>query len=178
VFENSQPARVNEIYAAKDDDEAKSYRTQLPLTTVRDGFADLVIFQGPLIFAPSMKLSRLFLDLDDGDIHHAKPGSATRVDRWVRANIHVPGHPEWIFIKIFAHGISSDGDEEVVLGPSFDGALSYLESRYNDGRQYVLHYVTAREAYNLVRAAVDGRGGDPRTSFDYIIPPYRAGARD
>src|SRR5438034_6507016 len=26
--------------------------------------------------------------------------------------------------------------------------LASLEQRYNDGRQYVLHYVTAREAYN------------------------------
>jgi hypothetical protein len=35
--------------------------------------------------------------------------------------------------KVFAHGVSTPEDEEVVLGPTFDETLSYLERRYNDG---------------------------------------------
>jgi hypothetical protein len=34
--------------------------------------------------------------------------------------------------------------------------------------------VTAREAYNLIRAAADGKQGDPRQYFNYAIPPYQA----
>jgi hypothetical protein len=37
-----------------------------------------------------------------------------------------------------------------------------------------LHYVTAREAYNLIRAAADGKQGEPRQYFNYVIPPYEA----
>jgi hypothetical protein len=36
----------------------------------------------------------------------------------------------------------------------------------------VLHYVTAREAYNLVKAAEAGCTGDPEQYRDYLIPPY------
>ena len=100
----------------------------------------------------------------------------TQVDRWVRANIHLPERPDWIFVKVFAHGVTSPEDEETVVGPTFDRTLTYLEQRYNDGHRYILHYVTAREAYNLVRAATDGVRGDPQSYFDYVIPPYRVGA--
>jgi hypothetical protein len=172
VFEDSQPPFVNTIYAARDSDEPKSYRRKLPLSALEDGSADLMMFQGPLIFAPSLNPRRLFVDLDDGNIHPPVPGSPTRVDRWVRANVHVPGRPDWVFIKLFAHGISSVEDEEAVVGPTFDATLSYLEQRYNDRARYVLHYVTAREAYNLARAASDGAAGDPSSYLDYVIPPY------
>lgn len=174
VFEDSQPPFVNAIYAARDDAEPKSYRRRLPLSAVARGAADLVIFQGPLVFAPSTYATRLFVDLDDGDIHPSGPAAPFRVDRWVRANIHVPERPDWVFVKVFAHGITSPEDEDVVLGPTFDNVLTYLERQYNDGQRYVLHYVTAREAYNLVRAATDGRTGDPQESVDYAIPPYVA----
>src|ERR1022692_2302846 len=57
---------------------------------------------------------------------------------------------------------------------TLDGALTYMEKAYNDGAHYVLHYVTAREAFNLARAAADGKQGDPRQYYDYLIPPYLA----
>jgi hypothetical protein len=175
VFEDSQPPFVNTIYAARDDDQPKSYRRSLPISAVKNGAADLVIFQGPLVFAASLRATRLFVDLDDGDIHPPQPATPHRVDRWVRANIHVPERPDWVFVKVFAHGVSSSEEEEVVVGPTFDQTLTYLEQRYNDGRRYVLHYITAREAYNLVRAASDGVGGEPQEYLNYVIPPYRAG---
>jgi len=85
----------------------------------------------------------------------------------------VPQRPDWVFVKIFTHGVSSDEDEDVTVGASFDAALSHLERRYNDGR-YVLHYVTAREAYNLARSAAEGATGDPGPYFDRPIPRYQA----
>jgi hypothetical protein len=52
-----------------------------------------------------------------------------------------------------------------------------MRSRYNDGARYVLHYVTAREAYNVVRAAMDGQGGDPDAYRDWDVKPYVADGR-
>jgi hypothetical protein len=86
----------------------------------------------------------------------------------------VEGRPEWRFIKIHTHGASNKVDADEILGPELDQALSYMEKAYNDGAHYVLHYVTAREAFNLARAAVDGKQGDPRQYYDYLIPPYVA----
>jgi hypothetical protein len=179
VYTESQPQYVNTLYAAKDGPEPMSYDKRLPLSALNNpGQADLMIFQGPLVFAPTLNVRRLFLDLDDGDIHEAKPASPERIPRWLRANVHVPGHPDWVFIKLFAHGASSQGDMDAVMGPDYDEMLHEFEARYNDGQKYVLHYVTARQAYNLAMAAVDGHSGDPRPFFDYRIPPYLANSPD
>ena len=178
LYEMSQPKRVNSIYATRDDDQPKSYDRHLPLSTLRTGEADLMIFEGPLIFSPSLTARHLFLDLDDGDIHATEHASPTRADRWIRANVHVAERPDWIFVKLFSHGASTPGDVESVLGQDYSDMLSYLEREYNDGTKYVLHYVTAREAYNLARAAADGAAGDPGQYLNAYAPPYAANVRD
>jgi hypothetical protein len=47
----------------------------------------------------------------------------------------------------------------------------HLARRYNDGVQYVLHYVSAREVYNIIKAAESGETGDPGTYRDYVLAP-------
>lgn len=174
IYDPAQPPFVNTIYAAKDDPSPRSYRIRHPLSDLVTGRADLMIFQGPLVFAPSLSLRHFFLDLDDGDIHGAIHASPERADEWIRADVHVDGRPDWRFVKLFAHGVSTPGDEEAVLGSSFDETLSYLEHTYNDGRRYVLHYITAREAYNLAMAAAAHVTGEPEMYYDYLVKPYLA----
>jgi len=176
VYHRAQPPFVNNIYAARDDPQPKSYRNAWPLSDLKRGAADLMIFQGPLVLAPSWSPQRLFIDVDDANIHAAMPASPARVRRWVNARIHVAERPDWVFVKVFSHGISSIEDEEATLGEHFESALDELERHYNDGQRYVLHYITAREAYNLAMAAVSGAKGDPSAYLDSEIPPYLASA--
>ena len=124
--------------------------------------------------APSANWRHLFWEVEDADVHPAIPTTPERADLWVRANIHVPGRPEWVFVKVFGHAASSEEDMNETLGPNFESTMRYLESHYNDGKRYVLHYVTAREAYNVARAAAAGKSGDPTEYFDWMIPPYEA----
>jgi len=173
VYFDAQPPFANRIYAARDDDDPKSYRHAYPLQG-QPGRDDFVIFQGPLLFAPSLNVRHLFFDLEDGNIHPAVPASPVRADRWVRANVHLPGRPDWVFVKVFAHGISTGADEDAVLGPAFDATLTYLEREYNDGTRYQLRYVTARQAYNLALAAASGVTGGPEPYLDQPIRPYVA----
>jgi hypothetical protein len=56
--------------------------------------------------------------------------------------------------------------------------FDYLERSYNDGTAYVLHYVSAREMFNIVRAAEDGQNGNPGDYRDYVLPPPRMLVRD
>jgi len=51
-----------------------------------------------------------------------------------------------------------------------DEAFTYLESQYNDGVAWKLHYVSAREAYNIIKAAESGLDGDPGEYRDFLIP--------
>jgi len=54
---------------------------------------------------------------------------------------------------------------------------TYLESRYNDGKDYALHYVTAREMYNIAKAAEAGMTGNPHQYRDFeLAPPAHARA--
>lgn len=177
IYQDSQPPTVNAIFAAKDDSRPRSYDRPLPLSALREGRADLMMFEGPLVFAPSLNARRLFLELDDGDIHPGMPASPSRIPRWLRAGVHVPGRPEWLFIKLFAHGAGSPEDMEAVTGAGFDGLLDAFERDYNDGREYVLHYITAREAYNIAMAAADGHGGNPADYLNYAISPYLSSLR-
>ena len=47
--------------------------------------------------------------------------------------------------------------------------FGYLEEKYNDGKDYKLHYVTAREMYNIVKAAEAGEPGEPGEYRDYLL---------
>jgi hypothetical protein len=174
LYWESQPPFVNNIYAATDDPRPKSYDRGVPVQQGVPFRGDLMIFQGPLLLVPNIHPRWLFVMVEDDDIHPAIPVDPTRVDHWVRSRIHVKGRPDWQFLKVHTHGAQSDADASETLGPHFDSALSHLETAYNDRTHYILHYVTAREAFNLVRAAIDGKRGDPRQYYDYVIPPYIA----
>ncbi len=85
--------------------------------------------------------------------------------------------PEWRFIKMFGHGAETPEDIEAVTGARFDEMLELSwSSGTTTAQQYVLHYVTAREAYNVAMAAADGHSGNPSQYYDYLIPPYIASA--
>jgi hypothetical protein len=177
IFYESQPSSVNNIFEATDDDRPKSYDRGVALRVGTQPVGDLLIFQGPLLLVPTPRPAKLFLEVENAEVHAAVPVTPRRVDAWMRANIHVEGRPEWRFIKIHTHGATNKEDADEILGPELDQALTYMEKTYNDGAQYVLHYVTAREAFNVARAAVDGKAGDPRQYYDYLIPPYAANSR-
>jgi hypothetical protein len=174
IWTAAQPALANAIYMANDDDRPKSYDRGEPVRVGREPSGDLMIIEGPLAIVRSPSAKRLFWDVEDGNIHSSIPVTPQRVDAWVKANVHVEGNPDWVFIKVHGHEATVQRDIDDMLSGSFERSLGYLESRYNDGTNYTLHYVTAREAYNLVRAAAAGKTGDPGQYLDYTIPPYVA----
>ena len=44
-----------------------------------------------------------------------------------------------------------------------------LPGGFNDGTNFRLHYVTAREMYNIIKAAEAGKSGDPSAYRDFQI---------
>ncbi len=78
-----------------------------------------------------------------------------------------------MFVKIHTHG-TQERDIDTLLGAEMDAMHTHLERAYNDGRNYVLHYVTARETYNIIKAAEAGKTGNPADYRDYHLPPPRS----
>ena len=175
LWHRAQPRLVNRIYETWEDGGRKSYDRAVSLTITGISNNRLVIFPGPLTirWAPT-DLLRGFYRVDDALIHPATRTDASRVDSWVNTSIHVPGRPEWVFVKVWAHGASTVEDMNEVLAGTYEDGIRHLEARYNDGRNYILHYVTAREAYNVAKAAFDGKSGDPTEYYDYEVGPYVA----
>ena len=85
-------------------------------------------------------------------------------------NIHVEGRPEWVFVKVHTHG-APETQAASLLGDGGRTLHDALTTRYNDGKRWTLHYVTAREMFNVAIAAMDGKTGDPGAFRDYVLPP-------
>jgi hypothetical protein len=62
---------------------------------------------------------------------------------------------------------------DTLLGKPFEEMNEYLLDKYNDGENYVMHFVSAREMYNIVKAAESGLEGNPNEYRDYSIPPSK-----
>jgi hypothetical protein len=75
----------------------------------------------------------------------------------VAQNIHVAGRPEWVFVKVHTHGAPEKQADSLLGGGG--RALHRALARYNDGQAWALHYVTAREMYNVGGGGDGGEGG-------------------
>ncbi len=173
--DESQPAMLNTIYYAKDDPEKpKSYETGRPIVKGGKAWGDLLLIQGILGLNWKVRKKGVFPQIENSDVRRTFPPTPNRVDLWVDQGIHVEGKPEWIFIKIHTHG-AQDGDMDTLLGEPIKEMHRHLTTQYNDGEDYALHYVSAREMYNIIKAAEAGEEGNPNTFRDYVLapPPFK-----
>ena len=97
-----------------------------------------------------------------------KPPTAARVATWIKQAIHVEGRPEWVFCKIHTHG-AIEKTASSLLGSG--GREMHTALQEYRARGWKVHYVTAREMFNVARAAMDGKTGDPSDYFDYLVLP-------
>ena len=126
----------------------------------------LMIVQGPvhpLMINNNILRLRVVGDSIDSQLNFSR----RRVALWIRSGAHVSGQKNWIFIKLHTHGAT---ESIAALGKPFEKILSCLESEYNDGERYVLHYVTARQMYNIIKALEhDEDTANPEEYRDYLI---------
>lgn len=168
---NTQTAKINSIYYAKDDpDKPKSHNHGKDVSVDGKPWGDLMIVQGPLMLNWKNRKWGLLPRIENSDIRGNSPPSPNRIALWVKAGIHVQGRPEWIFIKVHTHG-AQENDMDTLLGEPVDAMFTELENNYNDGKKYSLHYVSTREIYNIIKAAEEGKTGNPHEFRDYILPP-------
>ena len=168
----AQPAKINSIYYAIDDPlKPKSYNNGIDVEVGKRANGDLMIFEGPLLINWKDWKHRIYPSIDDGQLQAGNPPSPTRINEWIRVGIHVKGRPNWIFIKVFTHG-AHPANWKMLLYGGLDRFYSYLTRNYNDGVKYRLHFVTAREAYNIVKAAESGLKGNPGDYRNFAVQPY------
>lgn len=162
----ANPAQINSIYYAHGaPGRRKSYNRGVATRVGSSTEGQLLIVQGPL--HPMFRSGRpTSLRVVGDDVSHENPPTRKRIDLWIKTWIHVEGRSDWVFVKVHTHG-AEDGD--VLFGEDMDRGLTYLETSYNDGTEYKLHYASAREVYNMIKAAEDGERGSPNDFRNYRI---------
>ena len=166
---DTQTRKINSIYYATDDPllpKSHDWGSDVRVGACEKG--DLMIIQGPLCLDMGMWKKIRKPRIENGEISWDNPPSPRRWNLWLSQWIHVIGKPNWIFIKVHTHG-AQDRNFEVVLGEPMDLFLEHVEKEFNDGEKYCLHYVTAREMYNIIKAAEQGCGPDPTKYRDFLL---------
>jgi hypothetical protein len=174
--DQSQPGIVNAIYYPLGDvRRRRAYEDGEPVRVGTPRQERLLLIEGPIALArrPGKRSVRIeSAALDGGD-----PPTEARLATWVEQEVGVEGRPEWVFVKLHTHG-APERNAEVLLGDAMYRFHDALGRAHNDGERWKLHYVTAREMFNVARAAMDGKDGDPSAWLDYeIAPPARAKLR-
>ena len=173
--DETQPNIVNQIYWPAGDLGRRRAYEQGERARVGAVRRDrLLIIQGPLALA--RRPGRLAVRIEGSALQGGDPPTPERVDTWVEQDIHVLGRPEWVFVKVHTHG-APEKNAASLLGPDGRRLHEHLATRYNDGRRWVLHYVTAREMYNVAVAAMEGGSGDPSAFRDHVVAPPPGAAR-
>jgi hypothetical protein len=91
-----------------------------------------------------------------------------RLDLWLTARVQVPKKPNWFFVKLHTHG-AKESNTELLLGKCMAQFHEALANRASTNKRFRFHYVTAREMYNLARAAEAGWNGSVNDARDYQI---------
>jgi hypothetical protein len=165
----TQPTTINSIYYATDDPtKPKSHDSGEPVRVGGKEQGDLLMIQGPLGLNWRWRKFGLIPRIENGEVRDNSPPSANRVDAWIKEGVHVTGRPDWLFVKIYTHG-TQEPSRNALLGPPIYEMHKYLTGKYNDGKNYALHYVSARELYNIVKAAEAGHDGNPNDFRDFVL---------
>ena len=167
--DESQPRIINQIYWPDGDLRRARCIEKGRRARVGEEFHDrILMIQGPL--ALMTRWSCIPLRIENAAVMENNPGTPSRVASWVAQNIHVQGREDWVFVKVHTHG-APDEEAASLLGEPGRALHRELTTRYNDGVRWKLHYVTAREMYNVVLAAVSGCSGDPHAFRNYRLRP-------
>jgi hypothetical protein len=171
--DETQPGIVNQIYwPTGDPRRARAHERGVRARVGNLREDRILVIQGPLAItrrgrglAPRLEASALTAN---------DPPTRRRLESWISQHIHVEGRPDWVFVKVHTHG-APEPQAASLLGEPGRAFHRALADGFNDGRRYVLHYVTAREMFNIAVAGMRGESGDPNLYRDYALePPPRA----
>jgi len=163
-----QTRKINSIYyAVGNAQRPKSHDWGVDARVGRADPPGLFLMQGPLGInwrAPG------YPRIENASLTSDNWGRPDRVRQWLDCHVHVKGRPEWLFVKLHTHG-AIERDFDALFGEQAFEMQRTLNQQCNDGRRYRLHYVTARQAYNIAKAAEHGKQGNPSDWLDYLIRP-------
>ena len=165
----TQTRKINSIYYACDDPcRPRSHDRGIDVGTAPQPPESLMLIQGPLLLDWAHRKWGLLPHVECGCIQANQPAHIGRVDLWLKARVQVPTRPDWFFVKLHTHG-APEANQRVLLGEPMVEFHRALARRASADPTFRYHYVTAREMYNLVRAAEAGWRGTVAEARDFRL---------
>jgi hypothetical protein len=165
----AQIRKINSIYYARDiPGRPRSHETGIDVGVGPPPDDALMLIQGPLLLNWRRRKYGLLPRLENGCLQGSQPAAEDRINLWLRARVQVPSRPDWFFVKLHAHGAAEES-HEALLGEPMVRFHEALARRTRDDRRFHFHYVTAREMYNLARAAEAGWNGAVADALDFEV---------
>jgi hypothetical protein len=169
---DTQPRKINSIYYAIDDPQRPCSHEHggVDVGVAPQPPESLMLIQGPLVLDWHRRKLGILPSVENGCIQANQAQHIDRLPAWLAAGVRVPRRPDWFFVKLHTHGIP-EGNREVLLGEPGQAFHRALAAKASQDVSFKYHYVTAREMYNLVRAAEAGWTGDVAGALDYELLP-------
>lgn len=172
----TQTTKINSIYYAVDNpDRPRSHDTGVDVGSAPQPAKSLMLIQGPLVLNWSSRKWGIFPRIENACLQGSQPPTMKRLEMWLKARVQVPTRPDWFFVKLHTHGAPEE-NQKVLLGPAMVKFHQDLAERAAKNPKFHYHYVTAREMYNLARAAEAGWTGsvDGARNFELVLCADRA----
>lgn len=168
----------NRIYYSKDlPGRPRSYdKGKLAEVGYSAGSDELMMIQGPAGFNWHWRKYGVLPRIEHADLCQTNPPTPGRANLWISQRIGVVDRPEWIFIKLHTHGCLENNMQILLDGP-LENTLKYLTQLTESDPAKKLHFVSAREMYNIAKAAVDGVNGNPSDFRNHIVSPPPSSTR-
>jgi hypothetical protein len=159
----TQTKKINSIYYAIDDPlKPKSHDNGEDSSVGNVNTDKLLMIQGPLL----LRWNRGNVKIENGEIAAYNLPSPERVTSWINCGISVKGKPDWIFIKLYAHGMQENNTRAFIEENGLDRLFSSVEDKCA-AEKYFLHYVSPREMVNVVHAIENGESDWDTALLDY-----------
>ncbi len=150
---DTQTRKINAIYFAKGRPGCRKSHD-----SGRDAAAgtwcnadELLLIQGPLGLNWQSRKFGLIPRIESAEISADAPPTPARVALWGDLAPAVRGAPQHVFIKVHTHG-AVETTMDMLFGGGFETLWTCLESRYRDRPGFSLHYVSAWQMAEQVRA--------------------------
>jgi hypothetical protein len=165
----TQTPKINSIYYACDDPRRpRSHDRGIDVGAGRQPPDSLMLIQGPLCLNWRRRRWGIVPRIENACIQSNQPPTMERLDRWIRARVQVANRPDWFFVKLHTHG-APEANQRVLLGEPMVQFHRALAARAVADDDFHFHYVTARQMYNLARAAESGWRGDVEGVRDFEL---------
>ena len=164
-----QTRTINRIYYANDDPRRpRSHDRGCEIGHAPPPEAGLMMIQGPLVLDWACPKWRILPRLENGCLQGNQAPSMARLDNWLRVRIQVRSRPDWFFVKLHTHG-TQESIQKILLGEPMVQFHRSLFERMDRDPNFHVHYVTAREMYNLAKAAEEGHVGTIAEARDHSL---------